>query len=186
MQSFIYKCGELQAAGNSICLCLTPQKAPLDSMHTVSWFVSYRRLSPQFQFSLSAAALGIYQYGSTPPFRIELLVSLNSTHQTRVISLQNKWKNRSRGTLELIVYPHRLCSAQNSTTFWVEIQTRDLPYSRQVATPHPTYVKTSHSNFLRNTRQWLRYSFSIFALRFLYSFSPNNWVLLHFPSRVSF
>jgi hypothetical protein len=23
MQSFIYKCGELQAAGNSICLCLT-------------------------------------------------------------------------------------------------------------------------------------------------------------------
>jgi hypothetical protein len=44
---------------------LTPHKATLDSMHTLSWSVSYRRLSPQFQFSLSVAALGIYLYGAT-------------------------------------------------------------------------------------------------------------------------
>ncbi len=31
---------------------------------TFLWFVSYRRLSPQFQFSLSAAALEMYFYGS--------------------------------------------------------------------------------------------------------------------------
>ncbi len=42
---------------------MTPQKASLDSMRTLSWFISYRHLSPQFQFSLSAAALGIYLHG---------------------------------------------------------------------------------------------------------------------------
>ncbi len=36
---------------------MTPQKATLDSMRTLSWFVSYRRLSAQFQFSLSADTL---------------------------------------------------------------------------------------------------------------------------------
>ncbi len=30
---------------------------------TLSWFVFYRRLSPQFQFSLSAAALRMFLYG---------------------------------------------------------------------------------------------------------------------------
>ncbi len=35
----------------------------LDSKRTLSWFVSYRRLSPQFQFSLSPAALDMYLYG---------------------------------------------------------------------------------------------------------------------------
>jgi hypothetical protein len=41
---------------------LTPQKATLDSIRTFV-FVSYRRLSPQFQVSLSAAVLGMYLYG---------------------------------------------------------------------------------------------------------------------------
>jgi hypothetical protein len=36
---------------------MTPQKATLDSMHTLSWFVSYRRLSAQFQFPLSPVTL---------------------------------------------------------------------------------------------------------------------------------
>ncbi len=36
---------------------MTPQKAILDSLCTLSWFVSYRRLSSQFQFSLSAGTL---------------------------------------------------------------------------------------------------------------------------------
>ncbi len=36
---------------------MTPQKATLDSLRTLSWFVSYRRLSSQFQFSLSAITL---------------------------------------------------------------------------------------------------------------------------------
>jgi hypothetical protein len=36
---------------------ITPQKATLDSLRTLSWFVSYRRLSSQFQFSLSAVTL---------------------------------------------------------------------------------------------------------------------------------
>ncbi len=40
-----------------------PQKATLDSMRTLSWSVSYRHLSPQFQFSLSAVTLGIYLGG---------------------------------------------------------------------------------------------------------------------------
>jgi hypothetical protein len=62
--------GEQQAGGNSICLCLTRvhlwpphPKAILNSMRTLMWFVSYRCLSHQFQFSLSAATLGIYLYG---------------------------------------------------------------------------------------------------------------------------
>jgi hypothetical protein len=56
--------GELQAGGNSICLCLTgvllwpPQKATLDSLRTLSWFISSRWLTPEFQHSLSAVNLG--------------------------------------------------------------------------------------------------------------------------------
>ena len=46
---------------------MTPQKATLDSMCTLLWLVSYRRLLPQFKFSLSAAALGIYLYGHMNP-----------------------------------------------------------------------------------------------------------------------
>jgi hypothetical protein len=42
---------------------MTPQKATLDSMRTLSLFVSYRRLSPQFQFSQSAVTLVIYLGG---------------------------------------------------------------------------------------------------------------------------
>ncbi len=42
-------------------------------MHKLSWFVSYRRISPQFQFSLSAAALGIYLYGSRTVFLLDQL-----------------------------------------------------------------------------------------------------------------
>jgi hypothetical protein len=38
------------------------EKATLDSMRTLRWFVSYRGLTPQFQYSLAAAALGIYLY----------------------------------------------------------------------------------------------------------------------------
>ncbi len=34
---------------------MTPQNATLDSKRTLSWFVLYQRLSPQFQFSLSPA-----------------------------------------------------------------------------------------------------------------------------------
>ncbi len=41
---------------------MTPKKATLDSKHTLWWSVSYRRLSPQFQFSLSPAALDMYLY----------------------------------------------------------------------------------------------------------------------------
>ncbi len=37
---------------------MTTQNATLDSKRTLSWFVSYRRLSAQFQFSLSADTLG--------------------------------------------------------------------------------------------------------------------------------
>ncbi len=41
-----------------------PPEGHLDSMRTLSWFVSsYRRLSPPFQFSLSAVTLGIYLGG---------------------------------------------------------------------------------------------------------------------------
>ncbi len=41
----------------------TPQKATLDSMRTLSLFVSYRRLSSQFQFSQSAVTLDNYLVG---------------------------------------------------------------------------------------------------------------------------
>ncbi len=37
---------------------MTPQNATLDSKRTLSWFVFNRRLSSQFQFSLSAVTLG--------------------------------------------------------------------------------------------------------------------------------
>jgi hypothetical protein len=53
--------GELQAGGNSTCLCLTPLKATIDSLRILSWFVSYQRLTPIFQHYLPAAALGIYR-----------------------------------------------------------------------------------------------------------------------------
>ncbi len=47
---------------------LAPQKATLDSLRTLSWFVSYRRLSSQFQFSLSAVTLGyLSQWYPHPP-----------------------------------------------------------------------------------------------------------------------
>ena len=55
--------GELKSVEYSIYLCLTgellwpPQKATLDSLCTLFWFVSYRRLSSQFQFSLSLVTL---------------------------------------------------------------------------------------------------------------------------------
>ncbi len=39
---------------------MTPQKATLDRLRTLPWFVSHRSLSPKFQFSLSAVTLGIY------------------------------------------------------------------------------------------------------------------------------
>ncbi len=57
--------GKWSLGRDSACLCLTgallrPQKASLDIMSSLYWFVSYRRLSPQFQFSLSAVTLGIY------------------------------------------------------------------------------------------------------------------------------
>jgi hypothetical protein len=39
----------------------SPRKATLDSKRTLSWFVSNWRLSPQFQFSLSASALDMFQ-----------------------------------------------------------------------------------------------------------------------------
>jgi hypothetical protein len=37
---------------------MTTQNATLDSKRTLSRFISYRRLSSQFQFSLSAVTLG--------------------------------------------------------------------------------------------------------------------------------
>jgi hypothetical protein len=37
---------------------MTPQNAPWTRKRTLSRFVSYRRLSSQFQFSLSAVTLG--------------------------------------------------------------------------------------------------------------------------------
>ncbi len=63
-QSFSYKWGAAGGREKYMFMfdwsaIMTPQKATLDSMRTLSWFVSYRRLLPQFQ---SAAALGIYLY----------------------------------------------------------------------------------------------------------------------------
>jgi hypothetical protein len=49
---------------------MTLQNATLDSKRTLSRFVSYRRLSSQFQFSLSAVTLGYLSqctYLSSPP-----------------------------------------------------------------------------------------------------------------------
>jgi hypothetical protein len=45
---------------------MTPQNATLDSKRTLSWFVSYQRLSSQFQFSLSAVTLGYLSQCQTP------------------------------------------------------------------------------------------------------------------------
>jgi hypothetical protein len=43
---------------------MTPQNATLDSKRTLSRFVSYQRLSSQFQFSLSAVTLRFYLNGA--------------------------------------------------------------------------------------------------------------------------
>jgi hypothetical protein len=45
--------------GGGLYLTWVLEKANLDSLRTLSCFVFYRRLSPQFQFSLPAAALGL-------------------------------------------------------------------------------------------------------------------------------
>jgi hypothetical protein len=58
---------------------MTPQNATLDSKRTLSWFVSYRRLSSQFQFSLSAITLGyLSQWFQSTPFLPHVGVSVNS------------------------------------------------------------------------------------------------------------
>jgi hypothetical protein len=67
---------------------MTPQKATLDSMQPLSWFVSYRRLSPQFQFSLTAVTLGIYlggvalrnKYTSSEHLSFTVLILLPDKH----------------------------------------------------------------------------------------------------------
>jgi len=63
---------------------MTPQKAILDSMRTLSWFVSYRRLSRQFQFSLSAAALGKYLYGFLLGLSRQVVMVTNSSFCRRL------------------------------------------------------------------------------------------------------
>ncbi len=63
---------------------MTPQKATLDSMRTLSWFVPCRRLSPQFQFSLSTAALGIYLYGFLLGLSRQVVMVTNSSFCRRL------------------------------------------------------------------------------------------------------
>ncbi len=41
---------------------MTPQNATLNSKRTLPWLVSYRRLSPQLQLSLSPTAVDTYLY----------------------------------------------------------------------------------------------------------------------------
>ncbi len=53
---------------------MTSQMATLDSLHALTWFVSYWRLSPQFQFSLSVVTLGIYLSDPTTHSREHLLL----------------------------------------------------------------------------------------------------------------
>ncbi len=50
---------------------MTPQNATLDSLRTLSWFVSYRRLSSQFQFSVSAVTLGYLSRWCEPRWNAE-------------------------------------------------------------------------------------------------------------------
>ncbi len=54
---------KIQGPSRWLVQYLHRRRKPLDSMRTFSWFVSYPRLSPQFQFSLFAAALGMYLCG---------------------------------------------------------------------------------------------------------------------------
>ncbi len=74
MMGFIYRPGrvsiisrELQAGGSSIRFCFTgllynhSEGHHLDSLRTLSWFVSYQRFAPKFQHSLSDVTLGIYE-----------------------------------------------------------------------------------------------------------------------------
>ncbi len=53
---------------------MTPQNATLDSKRTLSRFVSYRRLSFQFQFSLSAVTLGYLSQWSVPYYLLYSMV----------------------------------------------------------------------------------------------------------------
>ncbi len=64
--------GELKAGGDSICLCLTgallwpPQKATLDSKHTLSWFVP--------SLSMSLTSVSMYLYGNEKCLKLLLEV----------------------------------------------------------------------------------------------------------------
>ncbi len=64
-QSFSYKWGDYMFIFDW-GVCMTPQKATMDGMRTLTLFVSYRLLSPQFQSSLPSAALGIYLWSEEP------------------------------------------------------------------------------------------------------------------------
>ncbi len=83
---------EMQDGGYIICLYLLgdwsslmiPQKATLNSMGTLSWFASCWRLSPSFQFSLSAAAL----YRSTTLWFEEWCNKLLCTMRTPVAGVR--------------------------------------------------------------------------------------------------
>jgi hypothetical protein len=48
---------------------MTPQKDTLDSLYTLSEYVSYRLLTTKFQHSLSAVTLGIYLSIFTDTFK---------------------------------------------------------------------------------------------------------------------
>ncbi len=75
--------GELQAGGNSIFLCLTACSALMtfQKVHSLSWFASFRCLSPQLQLSLSAAALGTYLYDENWRHQYEVKICRASFNQ---------------------------------------------------------------------------------------------------------
>ncbi len=75
---------------------MTSQKATLDSLRTLSSsfvILSYRSLSPQFQFSLSAAALGIYLCGEDPL----LLHGAGSLPSLELIPIRHSREGRREG-----------------------------------------------------------------------------------------
>ncbi len=76
---------------------MTPQNATLDSKCTLSWFVSYRRLSAQFQFSLSADTLGYLSqwYGCTTVYRVARDVK-PTFFQDRLLSFSYKRPPKNR------------------------------------------------------------------------------------------
>ncbi len=133
---------------------MTPQKTILDSLRTLSWLVSYRRLSPQFQFSLSAVTLGIYL--CVPTWKLGLEPLAGPVRRTRR-SCPAGWQIRSEG--------------QNKQSSLVLVQQDESVDPVQLAAHSEMNARTKFGEF--PSEQTICFVHSVFGGNTFFSEIPN-------------